>query len=68
MKYKLGILGWPLERTYSPIIHSYLGSICNLNVIYQKIAEREINKTNFKDINKNFDGYNVTVPYKSLIS
>ena len=67
MKYKLGILGWPLERTYSPIIHSYLGSICNLNVIYQKIAEREINKTNFKNINKNFDGYNVTVPYKSLI-
>ena len=67
MKYKLGILGWPLERTYSPIIHSYLGSICNLNVIYQKIAESEINKTNFKDINKNFDGYNVTVPYKSLI-
>ena len=67
MDYKLGILGWPLERTYSPIIHLYLSSICNLNIEYQKIALSKLNKTYFKDINKNFDGYNVTVPYKSLI-
>lgn len=67
MDYKLGILGWPLERTYSPIIHLYLSSICNLNIEYQKIAVSKLNKTYFKDINKNFDGYNVTVPYKSLI-
>ena len=55
MDYKLGILGWPLERTYSPIIHLYLSSICNLNIEYQKIALSKLNKTYFKDINKNFD-------------
>ncbi|MDA2969542.1 MAG: hypothetical protein O3A48_04140 [Actinomycetota bacterium] len=67
MNYKLGILGWPLKRTYSPIIHSFLASICNLSIEYEKIVVNEINKTFLKDINKNFDGYNITVPFKSLI-
>ena len=32
MNLKLGIVGWPLTKTYSPIIHKLLGEFLGINV------------------------------------
>lgn len=45
-----GIIGWPLEKTYSPIIQNYLFNMNNLDSKYQpfkiyNIFRKKIGKT-----------------------
>ena len=35
MNLKLGIVGWPLTKTYSPLIHKLLGEFLGINIVYQ---------------------------------
>ena len=67
MNLNLGIIGWPLQKTYSPIIHEFLGEFLGIDVRYDKIPLENINKHIIQNINAKLDGYNVTVPYKSKL-
>ena len=43
---KYGILGWPLERSYSPIIHTFLLKHASIEGNYELIKLNEINNKN----------------------
>ena len=63
----LGIIGYPLRQSMSPILHNYWMNKNSLNGYYVPL---ELN--NLKNINKaikamNFTGLNVTIPYKKSI-
>ena len=64
---KYGILGWPLETTYSPKIHNSLFKHFSIDSNYKLIKLNEINNKNINELNKNYSGYNVTIPYKEKI-
>ena len=67
MNLKLGIVGWPLTKTYSPLIHKLLGEFLGINVDYQKVPIENLDRQKIQDINSKFDGYNITVPHKNKI-
>src|SRR6056297_1108361 len=65
----LGLLGNPLEHSFSPIMHNKAYEKNNLNYLYLPL---EIEEDNIKDVLKgikhmNFIGLNVTIPYKLKI-
>ena len=64
---KLGLLGWPLTKTFSPRIHELLFDITGLTGTYSLIKKEEINRQSIVEINKDFLGYNITIPHLSLI-
>ena len=64
---KFGILGWPLERSYSPIIQNFLLEYVSIEGSYELIKMNEIDKKNIDQLNKNYSGYNITIPYKEKI-
>lgn len=64
---KLGILGWPLTTTYSPLIHNKLFELSGLEGSYQLIKQEEINSQIISEINNDLLGYNITIPHKEKI-
>ena len=64
---KLGILGWPLTKTFSPQIHKILFDLTGLKGSYSLIKKEEINQQTISEINKDFLGYNITIPHKEKI-
>lgn len=64
---KLGILGWPLTTTYSPLIHNKLFELSGLEGSYQIIKQEEINSQIILEINNDLLGYNITIPHKEKI-
>ena len=66
-KYKLGVVGWPIEHSLSPFIHSRFSRNENINIEYlpYKVDESDFEifiKEFFSD--KDSKGLNVTLPYK----
>ena len=66
---KYGIIGFPLGHTFSPQIHNPAFKTLNIDAIYEKLP---INPDSFNnDILKlktgNYNGFNVTVPFKQRI-
>ncbi len=63
--FKLGVLGYPLSHTLSPMIHNYWLSNYELNGTYEKV---EVSPKNLSDFfSKNilqYRGLNVTIPHK----
>lgn len=55
---RYGLLGRKLGHSYSPQIHKYLGNY------YYELLEREPEDLKVFFENKEFDGINVTIPYK----
>lgn len=62
----IGILGYPLAHSLSPVMHNAAFEECGLNNIYLPIQVLPENlKTVVNGIKKmNFSGFNVTIPYK----
>jgi len=56
-----GLLGEKLGHSYSPLIHSYLGEY---NYPLYEVSSDCLDKFMFE---KNFDGINVTIPYKQAV-
>ena len=56
-----GLLGEKLGHSYSPLIHSYLGEY---KYPLYEILSADLDKFM---LNKNFDGINVTIPYKQAV-
>ena len=51
MNLKLGIVGWPLTKTYSPLIHKLLGEFLGINVEYQKVPIENLDRQKIQDVN-----------------
>ena len=54
MNLKLGIVGWPLTKTYSPLIHKLLGEFLGINVEYQKVPIENLDRQKIQDVNSKF--------------
>jgi len=63
----LGILGWPLIRTFSPQIHEILFNLADVRGSYSLIKQESIDKDKITQINQDFLGYNITIPHKEKI-
>lgn len=64
-----GLLGQHLSHSYSKIIHEYIFNCLNIDADYSLI-ECEIEQLNYyiDELKKgNYDGFNVTIPYKKEI-
>lgn len=61
-----GLIGYPLIQSYSPVMQNTAFQECKLNKIYIPIEVEPNNlETVVKGITKmNFDGFNITKPYK----
>jgi len=62
----VGLLGYPLGQSLSPLMHNKAFEICNLNKIYIPIEVMTENLEAVVDGIKrmNFDGFNITKPHK----
>ena len=67
MTIRLGIIGWPLIKTFSPKIHQSLSEISNIDIAYKKLPIENLTLDIFKSLNNDFDGYNITIPHKENI-
>ena len=67
MKIRLGVIGWPLTKTFSPKIHKSLSQISNIDIDYKKLPIENFTLDTFESLNNDFDGYNVTIPHKENI-
>ena len=69
-KYKLGVIGNPIEHSLSPFIHSRFARNQNINMEY---LPYKINDVDFDKFIKEFfkddmaTGLNVTLPYKKEV-
>lgn len=65
MKNLFGLIGFPVNNSFSQIIHNELFKICKNNAEYflLNIPPNEIGS--FKTKYKHFSGFNVTMPYKN---
>lgn len=65
MKKMFGLIGFPVNKSFSQIIHNELFKICKNNAEYflLNIPPNEIGS--FKKKYENFSGFNVTMPYKN---
>ena len=63
-----GIIGWPIDHSFSPLIHNYWISLYSIDGIYVPFP---INPENFKQAIKSIAslgilGVNITIPFKEL--
>ena len=67
IKKKIGIVAKKLDHSLSPMIHNYWSKKIKSNFLYKKyeLEEKKIEKFfyNYKK-DKNFIGFNITIPYK----
>ena len=70
MKNKLFVIGKPIKHSRSPIIHNFWIEKYSLNASYNKL---EVDKTEIMDLIKQvrdgtIRGFNVTIPYKKIMT
>lgn len=62
---KLGILGYPLEQTLSPILHNEIYRKLGINALYQVFPVKNPEKQDLLSMQKmGITGLSVTIPYK----
>lgn len=66
---KLGIIGYPLDHTLSPVMHMAALECLNISGEYKAyiVKEKELARVFMELKEKGFEGFNVTVPYKTKI-
>ncbi|BBJ28731.1 shikimate dehydrogenase [Athalassotoga saccharophila] len=64
---RYGIIGEHLDHTISPFIYNSLFKRFGIDAIYEKIEIPKDDFANVKDLIKDLQGFNVTVPYKEMI-
>ena len=62
-----GIIGWPLEKTYSPIIQNYLFNMNNLDSKYQPFKIENLTTESVDTLIADLNGFNITIPHKEKI-
>ncbi len=68
-KMKFGIIGYPVQHSLSPILHTTAFKALDLPHSYEGIEVHPTNlRTKFKNLLENgFSGFNVTIPHKQVI-
>ena len=62
---KLAVIGKDVSKSTSPQIHSFIAANSGLEISYEKISVPEEEFENkIDELLKNYDGLNVTIPYK----
>jgi shikimate 5-dehydrogenase len=56
-----GIIGWPLEKTYSPIIQNYLFNMNNLDSKYQPFKIKNLTTESVDTLIADLNGFNITI-------
>ena len=66
---KFGLIGEKLSHSYSPLIHNLLFKLKGINATYDliEVTENELEKIVNKVRNYEYQGFNVTIPYKVKI-
>jgi len=67
--HKFGLIGYPLGHSFSPKIHNLIYELNGIDATYSlnEINPEELNKDTFENISQGFNGFNVTIPYKTEI-
>lgn len=65
----LGIVGYPIKHSLSPVLHTTLAQKYELNFVYLAFEIIPENFKHFKDVvlTLNISGLNVTIPYKERV-
>ena len=66
---KFGLIGYPLVHSYSPQIHKLIYKLNNIEASYSllELAPEKLNQNPLKNIDKDYCGINITIPYKTVI-
>ena len=66
---RYGLIGHKLPHSYSPKIHEYLFKKNNINATYSllEVEENELGDCILKLRNSEYQGFNVTIPYKEKV-
>jgi shikimate dehydrogenase len=65
---KYCLIGWPLKHTLSPEIHNTAFKKLKIDAIYEKLEiDPDHFKRDIKIVKDNYNGFNITIPYKSKI-
>lgn len=69
MKFKIGLIGYPLSHSLSPLIHNYWIKKYNLNAEYNLIETKpeDLDKLCSELFTDGYIGYNVTAPFKEML-
>ncbi|MDE7087663.1 MAG: shikimate dehydrogenase [Clostridia bacterium] len=62
---KLAVIGKDVSQSVSPQIHNFIAGLLNIEITYEKISipEEEF-ESRIESIFAEYDGFNVTIPYK----
>lgn len=65
---KFALIGKKLEHSYSKIVHGAVFDVCEIDAKYEllEISEDKIDEFFLSGEYKDYDGLNVTIPYKSV--
>jgi shikimate dehydrogenase len=61
---KYGVIGWPIEHSLSPAMHNAAFKALGIDAIYEKIQVKPEDLEDFLLNNREYKGFNVTIPYK----
>ena len=64
---KFAVIGDPIQHSLSPLLHNTIFEQLGINASYEKVKLLPADVESFVTLN-NFDGYNVTIPHKNIIS
>lgn len=66
---KFGLIGFPLGHSFSPRIHNKIYEMNNIEASYSmlEIDPARMQRNTFEELTKDFDGLNITIPFKSEI-
>ncbi len=67
MQQMFGLLGFPVNGSFSQLIHNRLFEICKKNAKYFLLNTPPDKINDFRKEYKNFSGFNVTMPYKNTM-
>ena len=63
----LGLIGYPLGHSLSPLIHNYLFKKYNINAVYGCFPTKNLKEAVKGFLSVGFKGFNVTIPYKEKV-
>jgi len=63
----LGLIGFPLKHSLSPLIHNYLFKKYNINAIYGCFPTKKLKEAVKGFLSVGFKGFNITIPYKEKV-
>ncbi len=61
---KFALIGNSVEKSPSPYLHKLLFAINGIDADYEKIKTESLTREDYEKINRDFDGFNVTMPFK----